>query len=255
MRGLHFGVVLVKRRALLAFVAVACGPAHAASLFVAPVPPPTEEDAPAAKALTSAVETAVLKKVVEADVVTPSALDTKLEIDLVTACRGDGDDAACVVDFAQGMGVDYVVRTTLARLGHTRILTIAVYDGHRAALLGQAQRKAERAEDLVDAVPDAVVEAAKAAELRVVVERVKAPPYLAYGALAGGAVVLAGSLAAHAVALGVFEADYEKAAYTRDQARGWELARPFAYGLPVAGYLAGAGLVVVGIVALSSEGP
>ena len=230
---------------------LASSTALASTIFVAPVPGDNDG------VLTRAVETAVLKKVAGADVVTPRALDTKLEIDLVKACNGEsasGDDASCVVDFAQGMGVDYVLRTTLAKLGDQRVMTMSIYHGHRAALLGQAQRKESSFAELVDDVPDLVKEVARSAELRVVVDDIKSPPYVAYGEVGGGVVLVAGSALAHVAAF-LLENDYESAKYDRDTAHLWELTRPVAYGAPVLGYAVGAGLLGLGVYTLARESP
>lgn len=237
--------------ALLAALLGASG-AHAARIFVAPLP----GDDPEALALTRAVETAVLKRVVDADVVTPRALDTKVELELLKACQS-GDDTSCVVDFAQSMGVDWVIRPQLAALGDRVILTLSLYDGQRAALVGQGERHAPRArpEQLLEEVPDLVVEVARAGRLRVIVPRAPAPPVLAFTALGAGALVVLASAATHALTFAVLEPSYQKAEMSRDDARAWEAARPVAIGAPVLGYLGGAALLGVGVWALTREEP
>lgn len=230
-------------------------PAAAIGMFVAPVPPVRGVvTAVEAETFTRTIESAVLKKVVGVDVVTPRALDTKLELDLVKACD-TGDDTACVVDFAQSMGVQYVLRSTLARLGDTSLLTVSLYDGRRAALLAQGQRTATATQGLLGEVPGLVLEVARAADLTVVVEKPKAPPYVAIAEVTGGSVVLLGSVATHLVSFLLIEPSYNRADFSRSDAGTWELTRPVAFGAPVVGYLVGAGLVGVGIYSLSREDP
>jgi hypothetical protein len=229
-------------------------PAHATSIFVAPVPSGGAGGDDTAQVLTRTIETAVLQKLVGVDIVTPRALESKLDADLAKACTGEGDDASCVVDFAQAMGVDYVMRTQLAHLGDARVLTISLYSGKRAALIGQAQKKATRIEELVDDAPNLVAEVAKAADLRTVVEAPKTVPYLAYSEIGGGAVVLLASAATHAIAFGLVEPAYEKASFDKNGDELWEnLARPTTYIVPFVGYAAGIGLVWLGFASLPAE--
>lgn len=240
---------------LLTSLWLACAPRAAATgMFVAPVPPAPGLSPVEVEAFTRAIESAALKRIVGVDVVTPRALDTKLELDLVKACDS-GDDSACVVDFAQAMGVQYVLRATLGRLGDASLLTVSLYDGRRAALLGQGQRTEASMERLLGVVPDLVVEVAKASGLAVVVDRPRATPYLAIAEITGGGVVLLGSAATHAVAFLLIEPAYNRADLARGDAATWELTRPLAFGAPVIGYLAGAGLVGVGLFTLMREDP
>jgi hypothetical protein len=160
-----------------------------------------------------------------------------------------------VVDFAQGMGVDLVMRGQLQHLGDQRILTISLFDGKRAALLGQAQKKAGDASGLVDQVPAMVADVAKAGNLRVVVDTVNATPYLAYSELGGGIVVGLASLAVHGFAFAIAEPAYEGATYDRSGDRAWEFARPFAYAGPVIGYIGAATLVGMGAYSLATASP
>jgi hypothetical protein len=238
---------------MLVVLLLAPGAAHARGMFVAPVPPARGEVTEAeADALTRAIESAVLAKVIGVEVVTPRALDAKLEIDLVRACE-TGDDASCVVDFAQSMGVDYVLRPSLERLGDTRVLTVSLYDGRRAALLGQGSRTGPSAERLLDDVRGLVTEVARAGGLSVVVERPRSSPVGPIAEIASGSVVLLGSAATHAVALLVVEPSYQRAEFDRDGARSWELARPVAVVAPLLGYVAGAALVGLGVLTWPSE--
>lgn len=247
----RIGVRAVVALALLAAVGLGTE-ARADRIFVAPIP----GDDPEAAALSRSLETAVLKRVLDADVVTPRALDTQVEMELLKACR-TGDDTSCVVDFAQSMGVDWVLRPQLGSVGDRAILTVSLYDGQRAALVGQGERHAPKdaPERLLEQVPDLVTEVAGAAGLRVVVPRPPAPPLVAWGAVGGGALLLVVSGATHVLAFAVFEPSYEKAEMTRDQARAWELARPAAYAAPVLGYLGGAALLGWGAWAFASEEP
>lgn len=176
MTGKHLQTTLV-------LLGLLCAPAEASSIFVGPVP----GDSDSSRALTSAIETAILKTALDANVVTPRALDSQLEIDLAKACVTDGDDAACVVNFAQALGVDYVVQSRLGRLGDLSLLTIAIYDGKKAGLLAQGVRRApsHRPDVLLDGVDGLVAELALAANLRVADESSGPPPVAAYAELSG----------------------------------------------------------------------
>jgi hypothetical protein len=237
----------VIRKCLLAALFLLSVEARATSVFVAPVPPVRGAVSDVeAGAMTRAIESAVLARVVGVDVVTPSALDAKLEIDLVKACN-TGDDASCVVDFAQSMGVQYVMRSSLTRLDGTSLLTVSLYDGKRAALLGQGQRSARATAELLKDARPLVVEVAQSAGLSVTVERPQPSAVLPVLEIAGGTAIVIGSAAAHLLSFFVFEAAYQRAEYTAEEATAWELARPAAYGLPVLGYIAGASLIGLGI--------
>lgn len=230
--------------------------ARATSMFVAPVPAVRGAVSQAeADALSRAIESAVLARVIGIDdVVTPSALDAKLEIDLAKACT-TGDDASCVVDFAQSLGVQYVMRPSLSRLDGTSMLTISLYDGKRASLLGQGMRQARETSRLLDEMRPLVAEVAQAAGLNVAVERPKPSAVPAIIEITSGSVLVVASAVTHAMSLLVVEPGYQRAEFTRDDARTWEAARPFAYGLPVLGYIAGATLIGIGVYAWpSSEG-
>lgn len=237
----------VIRKCVLALLLLFAIEARATSVFVAPVPAVrgavTEVEA---GAMTRAIESAVLARIVGVDVVTPSALDAKLEIDLVKACE-TGDDTSCVVDFAQSMGVQYVMRSSLTRLDGTSLLTVSLYDGKRAALLGQAQRSAPVTSALLAEARPLVVEVAQSAGLSVVMEQPKRQALVPALEIGGGLVLVLGSAATHAVSLFVIEPQYTNAEFTRDEARAWEFSRPFAYGLPLLGYIAGATLVGLGV--------
>jgi hypothetical protein len=243
----------VIRKCVLAALLLFAIEARATSVFVAPVPAVrgavSETEA---AAMTRAIESAVLARIVGVDVVTPSALDAKLEIDLVKACS-TGDDTSCVVDFAQSMGVQYVMRSSLTRLDGTSLLTVSLYDGQRAALLGQAQRSARATSELLAQARPVVVEVAQSAGLSVVVERQKPSALVPALEIGGGALVVLGSAATHVVSLLVVEPTYADAEFTRDEARAWEFARPFAYGVPLLGYIAGATLVGIGVWTWPSE--
>jgi hypothetical protein len=232
--------------------ALAAPRAQATRIFVAPVAPAGSEAQGAAgdgaaAALTAAIEASVLKRIAGADVVTPRALDTQLELDLVRACR-TGDDTSCVAELAEAMGVDLVLRPQLAVLGRRAILTLSLYDGARAALLGQAQRDTprERPEELLEQVPDLVAEVGRAAGLRVITPRPKALPALALAELGAGGLLLLGAGAVHLFAFLAAEPAYQGAELSRDEARAWEVARPIAFAGPILGYLGGAALLGLG---------
>lgn len=189
-------------------------PARAEKIFASPLP---GNDA-AAVALSRAIETALLNQAPDVEVTTPRAIDTQIETDLLKACQGDGDDSSCVVNFAQSMGVDLVMRPQLAALGATSILTLSLYNAKKAALVAQGQRTATKAEDLLDQVPALVAEVARAGGVRVVERRPRPTPYLAWSAIGAGGLVVATSGIVHAIAF-AREGDYQAAKLDRPEAR------------------------------------
>lgn len=236
-------------------VSLLCAEARATSMFVAPVAPSrgvvSESEA---DAMTRAVESAVLAKVVGVDVITPAALDNKLELDLINACKaGAADDASCVVDFAQSMGVQYVLRSSLVKLDDTSVLTISLYDGRRASLLGQASRTDRSAAKLLSTVPGLVAEVAQSGGLSVVAERPRPSAAMPIAEIVGGSVVVLGSALTHVVSFLVVEPAYQRAEFDRQAAGTWEFTRPFAFAVPVLGYIGGAALIGVGVWTFPTE--
>lgn len=226
-------------------LALACPAANATRLLVAPLP--GEANGGFAAVLSRAVESAALDRLQDVEVVTPGALEQKLELDMVKACTGDGDDAACVVEFAAAMGVDYVLRQRLSEVKGDLHLTLSLYDGARAQLVAQGTRAApaDAPDRLLEQVPALVVEIARKARMPVAED--DGGPSVAGAALLGtGALGLAlGVLGASGSAL--LDAQYFDAQLDRDGARTWEGARLFAYGAAGATAVAGVALLTTGV--------
>lgn len=225
-------------------IALAAPSARATRLLIAPLP--GEAQGGVAALLSRAVETAALEQLPDVVVVTPGAIEQKLELDLARACNGDGDDAACVVEFAAALNADFVLRQRLSEAQGALHLTLSVYDGARAELIAQGTRSAPagEVERLAEQIPGLVVDVANKAHLPVVAAH--AGPSLAGIALVGtGAAGLAlGALGAGGTLL--VEAQYLDARLDRDGARAWEGARLVAYGATAATVMAGAALMTAG---------
>ena len=196
-----------------------------------------------------AVESAALDHLPDVEVLTPGALEQKLELDLARACTGEGDDAACVVEFASALGVDWVLRPRLSRVGGAVHLTLSLYDGARPQLVAQASCTADAndSEGLLRQVPGLVVEVAKKARIPVL-EGSEDPPLAAMALLGAGATGLAlGAVLATGSAVG--DLQYFDAKLDREGARTWESARLFAWGAAGACVVGGTALLVVGALA------
>ncbi len=193
-----------------------------------------------------AVESAALEALPDMVVLTPAALEQQLELGLARACAGDGDDAACVVEFAAALDADWVLRPRLTEAQGSLHLTLSLFDGKRAELVAQATRSARvgAVDALTAQVPGMVVDVARKARIPVA-EAARAPSPASL-ALVGGGVA--------GVALGVIagggstlvEAQYLGARLDRGQAETWERARPFAWGAAAACTVAGVASLVAG---------
>ena len=227
-----------------AALTLASSGAAATRMLVAPMPGEANGGLPAVVA--RAVESAALNHLPDVEVVTPGALEQKLELDLARSCAGEGDDAACVVEFASALGVDYVLRQRLSQVGGATHLTLSLYDGARPQLLAQGSRSAasDDADHLLDQIPALLVEVAKKARLPVD-DAQAGLPVLGLALVGGGAVGLAlGALGAGASAL--VDAQYFDAKLYRDSSRTWEGARLVSYGVAGASLVGGAALVAAG---------
>lgn len=209
--------------------------------------PGTDDALASLRAVVSrAVESAALDHLPDVEVLTPGALEQKLELDLARACTGDGDDAACVVEFASALGVDWVLRPRLSRVGGAVHLTLSLYDGARPQLVAQASRTADAddSEGLLRQVPELVVELARKARIPVV-EGSAGPPLAALAPLGAGAAGLAlGAVLATGSAVG--DLQYFDAKLDREGARTWESVRLFAWGAAGACVVGGTALLVAG---------
>lgn len=218
--------------------------AHATRLLIAPVP--GEALGGAAAVMSRAVESAALEHLPDLVVLTPAALEQQLELGLARACAGDGDDAACVVEFAAALDADWVLRPRLSEAQGSMHLTLSLFDGKRAELVAQATRAAPvgSVDRLTAQVPALVVDVARKARIPVV-------PIAAGPSAAGIALVSTGAVGLALGALGgggsvLMEAQYLGAKLDRDAASTWEGARLFAWGTSAACVVVGAAAVTAG---------
>lgn len=232
---------------LLTVLVLGAGPVHATRLLIAPLP--GEAHGGVAAVLSRAVESAALERLPDLVVLTPAALEQQLELGLARACAGDGDDAACVIEFASALDADWVLRQRLSEVQGSLHLTLSLFDGKRAELVAQATLSAPAGDvdRLVRQAPQLVVEVARKARIPVTEE--PAGPSLAGLALvgAGATGVALGALGAGGSLL--VESQYLGAHLDRDGARSWEGARVLAWGTSAACVLAGAALVTAGALA------
>ncbi|MCC7069710.1 MAG: hypothetical protein IT383_00195 [Deltaproteobacteria bacterium] len=219
--------------------------AHAARLLITPVPGETQGGV--AELMSRAVESAALEQLPDLVVLTPAALEQQLELGLARACAGDGDDAACVVEFAAALDADWVLRPRLSEAQGSMHLTLSLFDGKRAELVAQATRSARVGEvdRLREQVPGLVADVARKARIPLVAP--SAGPSVAGVALVGG-----GALALALGALGaggslLVEGQYLGAHLDRAQARTWEGARILAWGASAATVIAGAAALSAGV--------
>ena len=233
-------VVVVVAALCAAFFAGFSTPARAdIRIFVTPIH--NEADLEIGRTLTRATETALKAAIPDAEIVTPAALDTAIEMNAVRDCVGstgsDGTDS-CLTELADAVDVDYIARPHLGRIGDDLVLTLSILDGRRAVVLAQGLRRVSARDpaELLDVVTGLAKEVARGADLRSTRRR---PVPLAPIVVSAGGVVAVGL---GALALGVrggLAGDYERARLDRSQAQAFELIdQPFLWG--------GIGLVVVG---------
>ncbi len=221
-------------------------------IFVTPIL--NDADLEISRTLTKATETALQAAVPNAEIVTPAALDSAIEVSTVRDCvgpsgGGHADAAAdsCLSELADAVDVDFIARPHLGRVGDDLVLTLSILDGHRAVVLAQGMRRVRAATPaaLLDVVPELAIAVARDADLRAhgvrplpVVPIVVGVSGLAGAGLGAAALVIRGSMSG----------DYEHARLDRGQAQAYELIdAPFLWG--------GVGLAVVGgVVALGGSG-
>lgn len=224
--------------------ALGAAPAHATRLLIAPLP--GEAQGGVAAVLSRAVESAALDRLPDLVVLTPTALEQQLELGLARACAGEGDDAACVIEYAAALDADWVLRQRLSEAQGSLHLTLSLFDGKRAELVAQATRSApaDDVDRLTREVPALVTELAKKARIPVAVEPLGPSP-VGLALVGAGATGLAlGALAAGGSLF--VESQYLGAQLDRDGARAWEGARLLAWGASAAGVVVGGAMVTAG---------
>ena len=210
-------------------------------VLVAPVA--SEDDPGSAATLSQEIATAVREASADIDVVTTSAIDTKIALGCLS-----GDDTACIVELADSAGVDAVIRSHVGHVGRETVLTLAVIDGKHARVLAQGSRRvaANNTAHLLDVLPDLASEVLRKAKL---IERSLAAPIALTSV--GGVVAVGAAIGVAASA--VWTLNYNNASLTRADARTYEALAPVAWIGSVAGLVAGAAVATVGIVWLVEE--
>jgi hypothetical protein len=210
-------------------------------VLVAPVA--SDEDPGSAATLSHEIETSVREASADLDVVTTSAIDTKVALGCLT-----GDDTSCIVELADSAGVDAVIRSHLGHVGRETVLTLAVIDGKHASVLAQSSRRvaANNTAHLLDELPGLAAEVLHKAGL------VSRPIAIPVTLTVVGGVVLAGA-ALGVVASTLWTLDYNNAKLTRDDAKTFESLAPVAWIGAIAGVALGATATTIGIVGLVGE--